>query len=412
MLKELKAQAEEKILHAAEVICTTCVAAFDRRLRNLKFKQVLIDEATQATEPETLISILKGAKHVILVGDHCQLGPVIMCKKAAKAGLNQSLFERLVCLGIRPIRLQVQYRMHPCLSNFPSMTFYEGSLQNGISKQDRILPGFEFPWPHSPDRPMIFYHSTSNEEISASGTSFLNRGEVVNIEMVITSMFQAGLRPDQIGVITPYEGQRAFVLSYMQKQGQLDAELYRQIEVASVDSFQGREKDFILLSCVRSNEASGIGFLNDPRRLNVALTRAKYGLVIFGNARVLSKHDLWNNLLYEFKTQQCLVEGPNINALKPLNIVLRKPVKFNPDKREFVLTESALSNFEKDQKKIGGQQMPGKNKNIGEMFETQSEVSSADSSISYGNRVSQFGFTDMFGQSKGAIGDKPTTGKQ
>lgn len=134
MLKELKAQAEEKILHAAEVICTTCVAAFDRRLRNLKFKQVLIDEATQATEPETLISILKGAKHVILVGDHCQLGPVIMCKKAAKAGLNQSLFERLVCLGIRPIRLQVQYRMHPCLSNFPSMTFYEGSLQNGISK--------------------------------------------------------------------------------------------------------------------------------------------------------------------------------------------------------------------------------------------------------------------------------------
>ena len=76
------------------------MAAFDRRLKQFRFTQVLIDEATQATEPETLISILKGAKHVILVGDHCQLGPVIMCKKAAKAGLNQSLFERLVCLGI------------------------------------------------------------------------------------------------------------------------------------------------------------------------------------------------------------------------------------------------------------------------------------------------------------------------
>lgn len=211
-------QAEDKILSNAEVICTTCVAAFDRRLRNLKFKQVLIDEATQATEPESLIPILKGAKHVILVGDHCQLGPVIMCKKAAKAGMNQSLFERLVCLGIRPIRLQVQYRMHPILSHFPSMTFYEGSLQNGISKHDRILSGFDFPWPQT-EKPMMFYHNTSNEEISASGTSFLNRSEAQNIEMIITEMFNAGLRPDQIGVITPYEGQRAFVLSYMQRQG-------------------------------------------------------------------------------------------------------------------------------------------------------------------------------------------------
>ena len=69
----------------------------------------------------------------MLVGDHCQLGPVVMCKKAARAGLSQSLFERLVVLGIRPIRLQVQYRMHPALSAFPSNIFYEGSLQNGVT---------------------------------------------------------------------------------------------------------------------------------------------------------------------------------------------------------------------------------------------------------------------------------------
>lgn len=69
-----------------------------------------------------------GARQVVLVGDHCQLGPVIMCKKAARAGLSQSLFERLVLLGIRPIRLQVQYRMHPALSEFPSNTFYEVQL--------------------------------------------------------------------------------------------------------------------------------------------------------------------------------------------------------------------------------------------------------------------------------------------
>ena len=141
-----------------------------------------------------------------------------MCKKAAKSGLNQSLFERLVCLGIRPIRLQVQYRMHPCLSNFPSLTFYEGSLQNGISKQDRILESFNFTWP-AQEKPMFFYHSISNEEISASGTSFLNRQEAANVEQLVTAFFRAGLKPEQIGIITPYEGQRGYMISYMQRSG-------------------------------------------------------------------------------------------------------------------------------------------------------------------------------------------------
>ena len=111
--------------------------------------------------------------------------------------------------------------MHPCLSNFPSMTFYEGSLQNGISKHERILEGFTFPWP-ALEKPMFFYHSISNEEISASGTSFLNRTEAQNVEQIVTAFFNFGCRPDQIGIITPYEGQRAFILSYMQRQGQLD----------------------------------------------------------------------------------------------------------------------------------------------------------------------------------------------
>lgn len=80
-----------------------------------------------------MVPIVLGTKQIVLVGDHCQLGPVVMCKRAAQAGLQQSLFERLVILGIRPIRLQVQYRMHPALSEFPSNTFYEGSLQNGVT---------------------------------------------------------------------------------------------------------------------------------------------------------------------------------------------------------------------------------------------------------------------------------------
>lgn len=99
--------------------------------------------------------------------------------------------------------------------------------------------------------------------------------------------------PGQIGVVTPYEGQRSYIVNYMQFHGSLKKEFYKEVEVASVDAFQGREKDYIILSCVRSNEHQGIGFLSDPRRLNVALTRAKYGLVILGNPKVLSKASLF-----------------------------------------------------------------------------------------------------------------------
>ena len=103
-----------------------------------------------------------------------------------------------------------------------------------------------------------------------------------------------GVKPHQIGVITPYEGQRSYVVQYTMFNGTMSHKLYEQLEVASVDAFQGREKDFIILSCTRSNEHQGIGFLNDARRLNVALTRAKYGVIIIGGvyqwSTMLIKH--------------------------------------------------------------------------------------------------------------------------
>ncbi|TKA78901.1 Regulator of nonsense transcripts 1 [Cryomyces minteri] len=310
--KALTRAAEREILTNADVICCTCVGAGDPRLSKFKFRTVLIDESTQSAEPECMIPLVLGCKQVVLVGDHQQLGPVIMNKKAAKAGLNQSLFERLVILGCAPIRLQVQYRMHPCLSEFPSNMFYEGSLQNGVTMQQRLRRDVDFPWPVV-DTPMMFWSNLGNEEISASGTSYLNRTEAQNVEKIVTRFFRAGVQPQDIGIITPYEGQRSYVVSSMQTAGTFKKENYKEIEVASVDAFQGREKDFIVLSCVRSNDHQGIGFLSDPRRLNVALTRAKYGLVILGNPKVLSKHPLWHYLLLHFKERNCLVEGPLSN---------------------------------------------------------------------------------------------------
>ena len=318
---KLVRKAENDILAKADVVCCTCVGAGDRRL-NMQFRTVLIDESTQASEPECLIPIVKGAKQVILVGDHQQLGPVILERRAADAGLKQSLFERLISLGHVPIRLEVQYRMNPFLSEFPSNMFYEGSLQNGVTIEQRTVPNSTFPWPiHGV--PMMFWANYGREEISTNGTSYLNRIEAMNCERIITRLFNDGVKPDQIGVITPYEGQRTYILQYMQMNGALDKDLYVQVEVASVDAFQGREKDYIILSCVRANEQHAIGFLRDPRRLNVGLTRAKYGLVILGNPISLSRNLLWNHLLLHFRSKGCLVEG-TLDNLQVCTVQLMK----------------------------------------------------------------------------------------
>ncbi|KAI1738028.1 P-loop containing nucleoside triphosphate hydrolase protein [Xylaria scruposa] len=256
--KQLTRAAERDILSNADVVCCTC------------FRNVLIDESTQSAEPECMIPLVLGCKQVVL------------------------------------------YRMHPCLSEFPSNMFYEGSLQNGVSAPSRIRKDVDFPWPVA-EMPMMFWSNLGNEEISASGTSYLNRTEASNVEKIVTRFFKAGVRPSDIGVITPYEGQRSYIVTTMQNTGTFKKESYKEVEVASVDAFQGREKDFIVLSCVRSNDNQGIGFLSDPRRLNVALTRAKFGVVIIGNPKVLSKHDLWHHLLIHFKERKCLVEGPLTN---------------------------------------------------------------------------------------------------
>ncbi|KRZ53978.1 Regulator of nonsense transcripts 1 [Trichinella nativa] len=332
----LKLKCERHLLQQADVICCTCVAAGDLRLAGIGFRAVLIDESTQAKEPECLIPIVTGARQVVLVGDHCQLGPVVISEEAARAGLNRSLFERLVILGNQPIRLQIQYRMHPLLSLLPNNLFYEGTLQNGVTEQERILEAGDFRWPN-PAVPMFFWCTLSQEEKPRSGKSFLNRAEAARIEKIATKFLRSGVRADQIGIITPYEAQRAHIVQHMLRSGPLNNKLYQEIEVASVDAFQGREKDIILLSCVRSNKDNRIGFLSDSRRLNVALTRARYGLIIVGNPKVLSRQPMWNSLLRFCRENHCLLDGP-LNALKECE------VDFNIGKSNLPVMNTVTSN--------------------------------------------------------------------
>ena len=333
--KKLKKKIEEEIINECQVVVTTCISSFDKRLNNSRFPIVLIDEATQACESECILPLLHGAKHAIIVGDHCQLGPVVLCKNAAKAGLKMSLFERLVKLKIKPHMLQVQYRMHPKLSEFPSNTFYDGNLQNGVTSDDRIYFNVNFPWPNV-KKPTFFYHIVGKEEFSASGTSYLNREEADFIETIVKSLLKCTVKPEQIGIITPYEGQRCYIVSRMLKNC-----ASTEIEVSSVDSFQGREKDYIIMSCVRSNNHHGIGFLDDPRRLNVSLTRARYGLILVGNAMALSNHQLWINLLDHYQKMNLLVQG-QLGSLKEVSIPLPAPKRYLPEKMVFENTEQVV----------------------------------------------------------------------
>ena len=179
--------------------------------------------------------------------------------------------------------------------------------------------------------PMMFWSQLGQEELAATGTSYLNRAEASAVERIVTTFLRSGVSADQIGVITPYEGQRSWVVNHMQRSGPMGQMAYESVEVASVDSFQGREKDLIILSCVRSNEHQGIGFLSDPRRLNVALTRAKYGLIVLGNPKVLSRQPLWNALLSHFREKQLLVEGPLTNLkLSQVSLPRSGPWKHRP----------------------------------------------------------------------------------
>lgn len=224
---------------------------------------------------------------------------------AAEGGLDQSLFQRLVTLGNHSFMLNKQYRMHPFISQFSRIKFYDGLLEDGITEEDRQLSSnvtFQFP---NPEKPIFFVNCKEEEQVGPTGLSYLNRKESSIIGKLVFKLLKSGFEPHQIGIITPYEAQRSQLRTTLQFFGGNFS--YDKIEVASINAYQGkklkifqlnwldsqikifhnfsfskigREKDIIILSTVRSNQFKGIrsiGFLRDARRLNVGLTRAKYG---------------------------------------------------------------------------------------------------------------------------------------
>ena len=285
------------VLDEAEVICATTIGCGHRLLSSRKFPIVLMDEATQATEPSALVPIVKGCRQLILVGDHQQLPPTVLSRRAERGGLNRSLFDRLIACGVSSNMLTTQYRMHPILREFPSARFYENRLEDGCSAAERPPPA-GFLWPDW-DRPMAFVPIEGVEETDEEGKSRSNRDEAAKVLNVVNDLLAMGdLQPEDIGVISPYNGQvRELVRLFEAAGGRESGQPYHGLEIKSVDGYQGREKEVIVFSTVRANERGEVGFLSDYRRLNVAITRAKRGLILLGHPTTLRHDGTWKSYL-------------------------------------------------------------------------------------------------------------------
>ncbi|KAK2688946.1 hypothetical protein QWA68_012504 [Fusarium oxysporum] len=281
----------------SDTIFTTCIGAGIGLNCSEFFDIVTVDEASQQTEPSSLVPLVKGCSQATLVGDHVQLRPTVN-QTALALDFDISLFERLYTkvkhskgnVGLRALMLDTQYRMHPKLCEFSSGQFYEGRLESGISSSARPPIRSNFPFP--PAR--------VTKQRRDPGTIDYERAIFINCDAK-EMPGQNGPEPKSpshsIVVLTPYTRQ-AEVLKRM-----LSSIPYR-IEVSSIDGFQGREADVIVFVTVRCKEHREIGFLKDMRRMNVALTGARSALIVVGSRVTLTEGtadeesaSMWRRLL-------------------------------------------------------------------------------------------------------------------
>ena len=356
-LQKIEKDAALAVLREADVVVTTCIGAGSETLKSFtdsedfRFSTVLVDEAAQCVESAVLPTLVHGCDQLILVGDQNQLPPVVVSPVAADDGLGISLFARLVAAGMRPNLLEEQYRMHEKIAEFSSNRFYGGAIKNGVSSHHRIRPG-GFNWP-TDNVPVAFlqclpesvttalnYDTTTTnssgkengifELEGGAGTSYSNDAEASSVIATIRSLLKdPSITLDDIGVISPYNGQVRVISERAVEEGWINDinpspmsanKLLKlnntntnsnvnsnvngnregpigQLEVRSVDGFQGREKEVIIITTVRSNPKNNVGFLVDWRRLNVAITRAKRGLIVIGDSNTLKADNHWTEFI-------------------------------------------------------------------------------------------------------------------
>lgn len=293
------------------VIITTCLSGCvppGIGLPRGHFTHIFIDEAGQASEPESLVpitNILGNATNVILSGDPCQLGPIIHSPIAVEFGLGVSFLERLMegkmydereQDGNTIVKLVKNFRSHPSILQYPNDRFYGNDLEacgdRGINAfiGSTLLP--------NPNYPIIFHAIPGLDQREASSPSFFNVDEVLQVKAYVEEVQRLGAVPDDVGIITPYHGQ---VLKIRKA---LSNSAMSRVKVASVEEYQGQERKVIIISTVRSSRnhietdlRHTLGFVSHPRRFNVAVTRAKALLIVVGDPTTLSLDPLWRRFL-------------------------------------------------------------------------------------------------------------------
>lgn len=293
---ELEIRINESLFSEARVIACTLVGSANRLLTGQKFGTLFIDEVAQALEAACWIPIRK-ADRVILAGDHCQLPPTVKAPEALRAGLGHTLMQTIVKNKPDTVSLlKLQYRMNDEIMRFSSEWFYGGMLQSAPEVKYRSILDF--------DTPIEWINTEGldcNEEFIGENYGRINKSEAeLSIEQLkgyITKIGRERFLDERIdvGMISPYKAQ----VQYLRRLVRNDVffKPYRQaITINTVDGFQGQERDVILISLVRANEEGQIGFLNDLRRMNVAITRARMKLIILGDASTLTRHAFYKKL--------------------------------------------------------------------------------------------------------------------
>ena len=268
-IRALERSVIQGVLDAADVICTTTTID-DDLLGDREFDLVVIDEACQSTEPSIWQAVLR-ADRMIFAGDHFQLPPTVLSDEAVKLGMRRSTMQRLIERDGHAVfrRLVVQYRMHESIMAFSSDSFTTVTRRRRIRSRSQLsdLPNVNA---HELlDIPVEFIDTAGagfDEELESDGSSKINPKEAVLIVQLVREILDAGVEPEQIAVIAPYAAQVRCIRDQVGN---------RAVEVDTVDGFQGREKEVVLISMTRSNSIGEIGFLADTRRTNVALDSSR-----------------------------------------------------------------------------------------------------------------------------------------
>lgn len=293
---EIEIRINTALFSESRVIACTLAGSANRLLIGQKFGTLFIDEAAQALEAACWIAIRK-ADRVVFAGDHCQLPPTVKCIEAMRGGLGHTLMQCIVKQKPETVSLlKVQYRMNDEIMRFSSEWFYGGMLQSAPEVKYRGILDFDTPieWVNTEGM-------DCNEEFVGESYGRINKPEaelsISQLKSYITRIGKERFLDEHIdvGVISPYKAQVQY-LRQLIKRDAFFKPFRPLITVNTVDGFQGQERDVILISLVRANEDGQIGFLNDLRRMNVAITRARMKLIILGDASTLTRHAFYRKL--------------------------------------------------------------------------------------------------------------------